>query len=65
MNPKSKIIGNVLEDEKVMGTVHVALGDNSTFGGKCKAGIHIDGIIKNPTFLADDKTILEKGKLIV
>jgi leucyl aminopeptidase (aminopeptidase T) len=65
MNPKAKIIGNVLEDEKVMGTVHVALGDNSTFGGKCKAGIHVDGIIKNPTFIADDRTILENGKLVV
>jgi leucyl aminopeptidase (aminopeptidase T) len=63
MNPKAKIIGNVLEDEKVMGTVHVALGDNSTFGGKCSAGIHIDGIIKNPTLLADDLPIMENGKL--
>ncbi|MEE9151114.1 MAG: aminopeptidase [Thermoplasmata archaeon] len=65
MNPKAKIIGNVLEDEKVMGTVHVALGDNSTFGGKCRAGIHIDGIIKNPTLLADDLPIMEDGKLKV
>ena len=63
MNPKAKIIGNVLEDEKVMGTVHVALGDNSTFGGKCRAGIHIDGIIKKPTLIADNKIILEDGKL--
>lgn len=65
MNPKAKIIGNVLEDEKVMGTVHVALGDNSTFGGRCRAGIHIDGIIKSPTLLVDDETIMEKGKLKV
>ena len=62
MNPKAKIIGNVLEDEKVMGTVHVALGDNSTFGGKCKAGIHIDGIIKKPTLIADEEVIMENGK---
>jgi aminopeptidase len=63
MNPKAKIIGNVLEDEKVKGTVHV--GDNSTFGGKCKAGIHIDGIIKNPTLFADDELIMKNGKLVV
>ncbi len=30
-NPVAKIIGNVLEDEKVHGTCHVALGDNHTF----------------------------------
>ncbi len=65
MNPKAKIIGNVLEDEKVMGTVHVALGDNSTFGGKVRAGIHIDGIINKPTLIADDEVIMEDGKLIV
>jgi leucyl aminopeptidase (aminopeptidase T) len=65
MNPKAKIIGNVLEDEKVMGTVHVALGDNSTFGGRVKAGIHVDGIIKKPTMIADDKVIMEDGELMV
>jgi leucyl aminopeptidase (aminopeptidase T) len=65
MNPKAKIIGNVLEDEKVMGTVHVALGDNSTFGGRCRAGIHVDGILKKPTLLVDDLPIMEDGKLKV
>jgi leucyl aminopeptidase (aminopeptidase T) len=65
MNPKAKIIGNVLEDEKVMGTVHVALGDNSTFGGRVKAGIHVDGIIKKPTLIADDVVIMEDGELMV
>jgi len=65
MNPKAKIIGNVLEDEKALGTVHVAFGDNSTFGGKIKCGIHIDGIIMKPTLTLDDRTILEDGKLVV
>ena len=63
MNPKAKIIGNVLEDEKVMGTVHVAFGDNSTFGGRTKAGVHMDGIIKDPTLEVDGKVVLEEGKL--
>ena len=66
MNPASKIIGNVLEDEKKLGTVHVAFGDNSTFGGNVKCGIHIDGIILKPTVVInDEKTILEKGELTV
>ncbi len=66
MNPASKIIGNVLEDEKKLGTVHIAFGDNSTFGGNVKCGVHIDGIILKPTVLLDDKkTILEKGELVV
>ncbi len=63
MNPKAKIIGNVLEDEKVKGTVHVAFGDNSTFGGKIKAGVHMDGIIKKPTLIIDDDMIMEQGEM--
>lgn len=53
INPEAKLIGNVLEDEKVAGTVHIALGDNSNFGGDVIAGIHLDGIIKEPELFAD------------
>lgn len=57
LNPNASLIGNVLEDEKVKGTVHVAFGDNSTFGGNVKAGIHIDGIIKDVKVYFDGKQI--------
>lgn len=66
MNPASKIIGNILEDEKKLGTIHIAFGDNSTFGGAVKCGVHIDGIILKPTVVLDNKrTILDKGELKV
>lgn len=55
INPNSALIGNVLEDEKVGGTVHVALGDNSMFGGDIVAGIHLDGIIRAPSVYVDGK----------
>ncbi|MGC8816523.1 MAG: aminopeptidase [Candidatus Hadarchaeum sp.] len=64
-NSKARLIGQVLEDEKVLGTCHVALGDNSTFGGRVKAGIHIDGIFKNPTVTLDGKLLMETGRLLV
>ena len=57
LNPKAKLIGNPLEDEKVIGTIHLALGDNSTFGGKTRAGIHVDGIILRPTVEVDGKVL--------
>ncbi len=57
INPEAKLIGNVLEDEKVGGTVHIALGDNSSFGGDVIAGIHLDGIIKKPVLFLDGKKI--------
>jgi len=62
-NYAARLIGNVLEDEKVLGTCHIALGDNSTFGGRVKAGIHVDGIIKHPTIKLDGKIMMRDGKL--
>lgn len=64
-NPKARLIGNVLEDEKVMRTCHIALGDNSTFGGKVRAGIHIDGILLKPTVRLDGKILMLDGELKV
>ena len=63
-NYKAKIIGNILQDEKVLGTCHIAFGSNFSFGGKIKAGMHIDLIIKNPTITIDGKIIMKSGKLI-
>ncbi len=57
VNPKAKLRGIVLEDEKVAGTVHIALGDNSTFGGTVKAAIHWDGIIKSPKIFIDGEEL--------
>jgi leucyl aminopeptidase (aminopeptidase T) len=64
-NDAARIIGNILEDEKVMGTVHIALGNNMSMGGTVDVPIHLDGIIKDPTLTLDGKTIMEKGKLLV
>ena len=58
INPEARLIGNVLEDEKVGGTVHIALGDNSTFGGDVIAGIHLDGIIINPQLFVDNERFI-------
>jgi len=61
LNPKAKIVGNVLEDEKVLGTVHLAIGSN--YDQDALALIHSDGIVKNPTITVDGKTIMKKGKI--
>jgi leucyl aminopeptidase (aminopeptidase T) len=60
-NPNARLIGIILEDEKVYGTVHVALGDNSTFGGNVQAGIHLDGIMRKPDLMLDGRVVMEKG----
>ena len=64
-NEKALPSGSVLEDEKVLGTVHIAIGDNSTFGGVVKTPLHIDGIIKTPTLAIDGQMIIKNGKHLI
>lgn len=56
-NKKARLTGNVLEDEKVFGTVHIAFGSNKSFGGQTEAGVHIDCVIKDPVVVIDGKQI--------
>ncbi len=62
-NHKAQIVGSVLEDEKVMGTVHMALGDNKSMGGNVSVQSHLDGILLKPTLWIDDRKIMEDGIL--
>ncbi|RKZ29694.1 aminopeptidase [bacterium] len=61
-NPSARLCGNILEDEKVRGTIHIALGDNASMGGNVSVPIHLDGIILAPTVYLDGKMIMERGK---
>jgi leucyl aminopeptidase (aminopeptidase T) len=64
-NDEAIITGEILEDEKVMGTVHIALGNNLSMGGTCDVGIHLDGVILKPTVIVDGRTIMANGDLSV
>ncbi|WP_448584419.1 aminopeptidase [Thermocrinis sp.] len=68
-NPKAKRADNILECEKIMGTVHIAIGDNHTFGGINKVPFHTDYVVFEPTVLIGGKgwqrLLLEKGRLII
>lgn len=64
-NDRAKVSGIILEDEKVYGTVHLAFGDNATFGGKVRAGVHIDGVILNPDLYLDGKLVVSQGKIML
>lgn len=63
VNPTAKLCGNILEDEKALGTAHVAFGSNTSFGGAVDAKVHLDGIIKNPTVFVDGNLIVKGGAL--
>lgn len=57
MNPKARLWGILLEDEKVGNTIHLALGNNVSFGGTCDVPMHYDGIVTHPTVYIDGKIL--------
>ncbi|MDY6769542.1 MAG: aminopeptidase [Candidatus Nanohaloarchaea archaeon] len=65
-NPAATLIGNILQDEKVLGTVHVAFGDNTSMvpegdGNRVDAEIHQDTVCQEPTVRFDDELLIDAG----
>jgi len=67
LNPKAQFINDILVDEKVLGSIHIAIGNNKgpAYGGKNDSSLHWDLIMMGPTVTADGKTIMKEGKLKV
>lgn len=64
-NPAATLTGNVLEDEKVIGTAHIAFGTSAGLGGVNVAGVHIDGVLLRATVEVDGERLLDHGDLLV
>lgn len=64
-NPAATIIGVVLEDEKVLGTVHVAFGTSTGLGGANQSTIHIDGIMRRPSLWVGDAQVVDAGRFLI
>ena len=67
-NDRAKRPDNILESEKILGTIHIALGDNSSFGGTVKTPFHQDFVFFKPTVVLIDKegtrtTLMKDGRL--
>ena len=69
-NDKASRPDNVLEAEKILGTIHIALGDNTGFGGKVSAPFHEDYVFYQPTLTAimadgSERVVIDAGRLQV
>ncbi|KKM10682.1 hypothetical protein SY88_12650 [Clostridiales bacterium PH28_bin88] len=62
-NPKARLVGSMTEDKKMLGSVHIAVGDNHVIGGHTKSKIHLDGLLLRPTVFLDDKKVAENSNL--
>jgi len=63
-NYKAQLCGEILEDEKVFGTIHIAFGNNVSMGGNVTVSSHLDGLVKEPDVYFDEVPVMKKGKLV-
>jgi len=56
-NPRAGVVGNVLEDEKAVGTAHIAFGSNHAMGGHIQVPVHIDAIFLDARVEVDGRPI--------
>ena len=68
-NSRARRPDNVLESEKIMGTIHIAFGDNSSFGGRVATPFHQDFVFFKPTVLLVHKdksrvVLMKNGKFV-
>ncbi|MFQ5712345.1 MAG: aminopeptidase [Candidatus Geothermarchaeales archaeon] len=64
-NPEALLIGNMAEDKKKEGSVHIAIGDNHKLGGTVTSSIHLDGLMVSPTVELDGEVVVKRGRLLL
>jgi leucyl aminopeptidase (aminopeptidase T) len=64
-NDRATLTGNVLEDEKILGTVHVAFGASAGIGGTVSVPIHLDVVIAEASLEVGGRTVLDAGRWVL
>jgi leucyl aminopeptidase (aminopeptidase T) len=64
-NDRARLTGNVLEDEKILGTVHVAFGASAGIGGKVSVPIHLDVVVVDASLEVDGQVVLDDGRYVL
>jgi leucyl aminopeptidase (aminopeptidase T) len=64
-NEKAGLTGNVLEDEKILGTVHVAFGASAGIGGTVAVPIHLDVVVTDASLTVGDTPVLDAGRYLL
>ena len=64
-NEEAILTGNILEDEKILGTAHVAFGASAAIGGTVQVPVHLDCVVLKPTVEIDGEPLVRDGELLV
>jgi len=64
-NERAGLTGNILEDEKMLGTVHVAFGASAGIGGTVSVPVHLDCLVQDATLDVGGTRVLDAGRLVL
>jgi leucyl aminopeptidase (aminopeptidase T) len=64
-NDRATLTGKVLEDEKILGSVHVAFGASAGIGGNVSVPIHLDVVIVDASLEINGTPVLEAGRYLL
>ena len=64
-NERATLTGLILEDEKMLGTVHVAFGASAGIGGTVSVPVHLDVLIEDATLDVDGTRVLDGGRFVL
>ena len=64
-NERARVTGNVLEDEKVLGSLHVAFGASAAIGGTVAVPVHLDVVVVDPTLAIGGTRVLDAGRFVL
>ena len=64
-NEAANLTGNILEDEKILGTVHVAFGASAGIGGTVSVPVHLDCLVQDATLDVGGTRVLDGGRFVL
>ena len=64
-NERAGITGNILEDEKILGTTHIAFGASAGIGGTVSVPVHLDVLVADATLDIGGTRVLDAGRFVL
>jgi len=64
-NDRATVTGNILEDEKILGTAHIAFGASAGIGGTVTVPVHLDVVVFEPSLTIGDTVVLDGGRWLL
>lgn len=65
LNPNATLSGFMLEDEGVMGSIHIGIGTSFTLGGEIVAPTHYDLVMLRAKLVVDGRVVMENCQVKV